>query len=123
MAYDSLIKDQIITSGDMSQASITSEVVPITLGDNVGIQLNFTGTPEGTFEVQVSIDHMQDMNGNVSVAGNWIPLTFSSVPSATGSADEIYLDMNQLSAPWLRVVYTRSAGSGTLNAFVTYKRL
>ncbi len=102
-------------------ASVTSTVTNIQFLDNIGIQLSFTGTPVGTFDVQISADHAQDANGNVTVAGNWISLTLDPVPTASGSADSIYIDINQTSAPWLRVVYTRTSGSGTLNGYITAK--
>lgn len=114
---------QNITSGDMSQASITSSVTNIQYLDNIGIQLNFTGVPVGTFAVQVSADYLQDDYGNVQNAGNWIPLTLSPSPAASGAAAQIYLDLNQLSAPWIRVVYTKTSGTGTLNGYITGKML
>jgi hypothetical protein len=113
---------------------ITSSAVNIQFMDNVGVQLNFSGSPVGTFQVQVSADYAFDEIGNVTVenSGNWTPVTLSyllggtltfatSVPTSQGSP--IYLDLNQLSAPWLRVVYTNSSGSGTLNCFVTGKEI
>lgn len=105
----------------MSQASITSSVMNIQYHDNIGIQLNWTGSPTGTFAVQVSADHAQDQNGNVTVAGNWIAVTLDPAIAATGGADVAYIDLNQLSAPWMRVVYTKTSGTGTLNGFVTAK--
>lgn len=96
---------QSITSGNMA-ATITSSVTDIQFIDNIGIQLNFTGNPTGTFAVQVSADYARDFGGTVTNAGNWVPISLSPAPSAAGSADQIYLDINQLSAPWIRVVYT-----------------
>ncbi len=115
-----LNKYRIITDGDMSTVSITSAVTGIKYMDNVGLQLNWAGSPVGTFAVQVSADHEQDQFGNVTVAGNWIPLTLSPSPS-TASGSPVYVDMTQLSAPWIRVVYTRTSGTGTLNAYIVAK--
>lgn len=120
---NTLPKYQIITSGDMSQATVTSAVTNIEYMDNIGIQLNWTGTAVGTFAVQVSIDHAQDQNGNVSVAGNWIALTLSPSPAAAGASNQIYIDITQTSAPWIRVVYTKGSSTGTLNAFISGKML
>lgn len=114
---------QNITAGDMSTASITSSVTNIQFLDNIGIQLDFTGTPTGTFQVQVSANHAQDEFGNVTVPGSWIPITLSPSPAASGSADSIYIDINQTSAPWIRVVYTRGSGTGVLNGYITGKLL
>lgn len=113
---------QTITNGDMSGASITSSITNIQFLDNVGVQLNWSGsTPIGTIVVQVSADHAQDAEGNVTVAGNWISLPVSiSVSGNTGSG---YFDLNQLSSPWIRVVYTKTSGTGTLNGYVTGKEV
>lgn len=118
MRKNNLLKFQTITSGDMSQATLTSSITNIQYLDNVGIQANFTGSPVGTLSVQVSIDHAQDEWGNVTTAGNWSQVTSSAVTSSP-----VVFDLNQLSAPWIRVVYTKVSGTGTLNVFITGKML
>lgn len=118
---NNLKKYQTVTNGDLSQASITSAVTNIQFLDRIGIQLNMTGTPTGAFQVQISADYSQDDEGNVLVPGNWIPLVLNPSPAATGSAAQIYIDILVTSAPWIRVVYTRASGSGTLNSFITAK--
>jgi hypothetical protein len=112
---------QIITSGDMSQASITSTPTNIQYLDNVGIQLTWTGAPVGTFSIQISSDYQRDAQGNVTNAGNWVTLPLSPAITASGSADTAYIDMTQLSAPWVRVLYTKTSGTGTLQGYVTGK--
>lgn len=115
-----LKKFSAITSGDMSLASITSTVTNIEFLDNIAVQLTWSGSPVGTFQIQVSLDYNQDNNGNVLAAGNWVPLTLgTSLSTSVGSP--IFVDMNQLSAPWIRIVYTRTSGSGTLNALISAK--
>ncbi len=127
-----LTKFQSITSGDMSQATLTSTVTNLQFLDNAGYQFNFTGSPVGTLAVQVSADYAQDELGNVTNAGNWVPLTITywngtafitstSVPTSVGSP--VYLDLALLSASWIRSVYTKISGTGTLNAFITAKSL
>lgn len=119
---NTLRKYQTITNGSMA-GSLTSTVTNIQFLDAIGVQFNFTGTPTGSFQVQVSADYAQDDNGNVQVAGNWVNMTLSPAPVASGSADSIYIDIRSTSAPWMRLVYTRSSGSGTLNAFITAKAI
>lgn len=127
-----LLKFQSITAGDMSTASLTSTVTNISFLDDIGYQFNFSGSPVGAISIQVSADHAQDYSSppNVTVAGNWVPLTFTywdgaqfvtdtSIPVSVGSP--IYLDLALLSAPWIRAVYTKVSGTGTLNAFITAK--
>lgn len=109
-----------IVAGNMS-GNITSPVTCIQYLDNCLIQLNFTGTPTGTFSVQVSADYARDDQGNVTNAGNWVPLTLSPSPSAAGAANQIIIDMNEMPAPYLRVVYTFTSGTGTLDMYITAK--
>ena len=119
-----LTRYQLITNGDMSQASITSPVVAIQYMDNIGIQLDFTGTPTGAFEIQGSADYQQDAEGNVQNPGFWIPIgPLSSPATVTGVDGQIFIDINQISAPWIRVVYNKTSGSGTLNAYITGKEI
>lgn len=113
-------------------ASVTSPVTDIQFLDNIGIEIDFTGSPIGTFQVQVSASYSQDMNGNVQSPGAWTPILITyydgtstvtglSVPTSVGSP--IYIDLNQLSAPFLRVVYTRSSGTGSLDCYLTAKMI
>jgi hypothetical protein len=123
---------QTVTAGNMS-ASITSQVTTIQFLDNLGLQLDWTGSPIGSFQVQVSADYNQDIMGNVLNAGSWSPIiltyippsgsltTATSIPTSVGSP--IYVDLNQTSAPYIRVVYIASSGSGSLNAYVTAKEI
>jgi hypothetical protein len=116
---------QTVVAGDMS-ANITSPVTNILFLDNIGIQLNFSGSPVGNFEIQTSIDYAQDDFGNVTNAGTWIPIELffngdfaSDIP--TDVLSPIVINLNQLSFPWIRIVYLATSGSGTLDAFVSAK--
>lgn len=125
MRKSNLKQFNTIVDGDMSLPSITSAVTSIEFLDNIGVQLEWTGTAVGSFQVQVSIDYNQDNFGNVLNAGTWVPINFpapvSSVDIPTSSGSPIYLDLNQLSAPWIRIVYNGVSGTGTLNAWIAGK--
>lgn len=103
--------------------SVTSSATNISYLDNVGVQFNFTGAPVGTFQVQVSADYNQDTQGNVLNPGTWVPLTLSPSPAASAVAGSIYIDLNQLSAPWVRTAYTTTSGSGVLSGYITAKMI
>jgi hypothetical protein len=112
MALKNIIKPyHLMTDGDMS-GNLTSNSVDVTYTDNVGIQLNFTGNPVGTFAVEGTIDE-----------SSWSELSFSSTPSAAGSADTHLLNLNQIPYKKIRVTYTRTSGTGTLNVYVMSKGL
>lgn len=122
MSRKNFLHYPIISNGSMASASLTSAVTNIQRLDNIGIQLSWTSSPSGTFAVQVSADYAQDAEGNVTNSGNWVPLALSPSP-ATSSGSPIYIDINELSAPWIRVVYTRISGSGTLQATLVGKMI
>lgn len=112
---------QSITDGDMS-GNLTSNVTDIRFMDNISVQLIFTGTPTGTFEVEGSLDYNRpDPTTGVTNPGTWTPITFSTPPVASGAAGDILLDMNQLSFPFIRVVYISTSGSGTLQCWISGK--
>ncbi len=105
-------------------ASVTSAVTNIGNQDNIAIQIGFTTSDAvGVFSVQGSVDHVQDDYGNVQVAGNWVALTLSPTPVAASAADNILISLNQLPFPWIRLVYTRTSGTGTLSAYIAGKSL
>lgn len=113
---------QSVTAGDMSGA-ITTPVTSIKFLDNVLIEFVSTGSPDGTYSVEVSADYQQDLDGNVIQAGNWTELEFNPVPAIT-SAGSVVLDMNQLPAPYIRAKWAPNMGStGALNVFISAKEI
>lgn len=119
---NTLKKYQLITNGDMS-GDITSAVTNIQYLDNIGIQLNGSGLPIGVIRVQVSADYDVNASGVVTNPGNWINMVLSPTPQFTGSADQIYIDIVPTSAPWIRVFYDFTSGTGSLNGFITAKMI
>ena len=117
---------QIITDGNMA-ADITSLVTSIQYLDNIGIQLKWTGTgtPIGDIKIQVSANYQRDDQGNVLVAGDWVDLNLSPAPAAASVAGGAYIDLNQLSAPYIRVFYDRTSGGtgALLQAYITAKQV
>jgi hypothetical protein len=124
---------QVITAGAMTGTSVlTSSITAITGMDNIGFQFDFSGSPTGTFQVQVSANHNQDELGNQITAGTWIPLLLTywdgtkfvesvTIPASAGTP--VYVECTQLSAPYIRCVYTNASGSGVLNATICGKSL
>lgn len=101
-------------------ASFTSGVISVQFLDNIMLQIVSTGTPAGTFAVQVSSDYDVNSNPNTS---NWVALPLSGTPTLSGSGDIIDIAMNQVPSPYMRLVYTRSSGTGTCNAWVSAKEV
>lgn len=108
--------------------AVTSSVTNVLYRDSVAFQFSWTGNPQGTFDIQASIDYGQGtpqskgLNESVNV-GTWTSLTLS--PSATiGSGTlSIMVNANQLSFAAVRTVYTNSTGSGVLTGWTCAKSL
>lgn len=116
---------QNFTNATMGVGTITSSITSLQFLDDVGLQWNWTGSPVGNFQVQVSVDY----DPNTSNPGTWTPLVFTyfttvwttnkNITTAQGSP--YYVDLPLLSCPWLRVQYIGVSGSGVLNGFLTAK--
>lgn len=101
----------IISSGDMS-GNLTSSVTNVQYLDFVCIEAVITGTSTGSLDVQVSNDQT-----------NWVSLPLDPPPTITsGSPNPIMIQITQEVAPYIRVVYTASSGTGTLNVTLTARQ-
>lgn len=108
---------KIITAGDMSGdvASIGLDLQNMAIGS---IQAVFTGSPNGTFKLQWSNDIVPiPASGAANLASsvvNWTDYTGSS--QAISAAGNFGWVLGDTGYRWIRLVYTRSSGTGTLNA-------
>ena len=109
-----------ITDGDMS-ADIISSVSIIQMISFISYTLVWTGTPTGTFSVEVSNDYKRSSAGVVLNAGTWVPLTLSAATVASGAAGSGFIDIDGVAAYAIRLKYTATSGAGTLNAVVNGK--
>lgn len=119
---NSLNNYKIISAGDAS-GNVTSGPVNIQNEDNIGIQFHLlSGTPTGTIGVEISGNYNQNLN-----TGDWVAVTQSSpaIPVAitAGSPSDVYIDLSFLSAPWIRVKYTSTSGTGSFDAYIVGKAL
>lgn len=120
MQKNAIVQKHLVVDGDMS-GSITSEAINLLRMDRASLHLIFTGTPTGDFAVEASGDYREDSAGNPQIAGTWTPITLSPAPVASGSPDDIFIDLTVTAAPWVRLTYTPTAGTGTLNAHLSAK--
>jgi hypothetical protein len=103
------LMDQAVTGTN----TYTSNVFNAANLDNIGLQVEFTGTMAGTLTVNCSIDNKV-----------YIPLTFNPVLSQPAGSNLSYLiDLNQLPFPYLNIQYTNATGSGTLIVYLGAKDL
>lgn len=99
-----MISGDALTGAD---ASTNQTSPPIDKGDlkDYAVQIVFTGTPSGTVKIQASID-------NVS----WADVSGTSTTVTTGAPSPIVINLNGQSYRFARVVWTNSAGTGTIGA-------
>ena len=101
--------------------NVTSAVTVIQNLSQVGYDISWTGTPVGTFSVQISNTYSQNGAGNVLNPGTWTTLTLSTTPTASGTASNGYIDIDACSAYAIRLVYTAGSSTGVLNATICGK--
>lgn len=118
---------KVITAGSMA-GSLVSQVTTLQTITHVGYFLTWTGTaPVGTASVQVSYDYSANPSSNVVAnAGTWNTLTLDvggtpsqtiTISGATGTAS---VDL-VTAAPYIRLIYTFTSGTGTVTAWISGK--
>lgn len=126
MAAKTFLKPfKVLSSGDMSQDSLTSEITSVQGVDNIAYQFIFTGNPIGVFTIEVSADYAPGTGPNSAPAnpGHWDPLPITPAMVAAGTDGSVFVDLNQMGCPYIRAVYTRTSGSGSLDMIITAKAI
>ncbi len=112
---------QIVTSGDMSD-DIVSQIIGLNEYFGYAVQAKFTtsGTLGGVLALQASVNHKQDLQGNVLVAGDWD--TIEDSPITLTAAGTFTWNLRDTNYSYFRLIYTAAGSdSGVLNAFCTIK--
>lgn len=116
----------VINAGDMS-GSLTSAVSIIQFLPGISYDIAWTGSPTGTFQVQVSNTYAANADGTQKTAGNWTTLPTSSFsgtyPVPSGSAGAGFIDVVGTEAYAVRILYTRTSGTGSLTVIPCAKVL
>ena len=100
----------LVTNGSMA-GDITGPATNFSVQgfSRMSFQFIWTGTPTGSFFVDVSQN-----------ATDWAPLPLSPAPVAAGIAGNAFVDA-QTGAVYMRVRYVRTSGTGTLNVIADAK--
>ncbi len=101
-------------AGAMASTNVIySQIIDVSIYDNIGLEVTWSGTPTGVFQVMVS-------NHGVS----FYALTFDPVLGQPGgSAGGYAVDLNQLPFKYVMLKYTNSSGSGSLTVYGQAKEL
>ncbi len=121
------IFNTITVSGSASAgaATFTSSVTSNIYRDNIGYQINFTGSPQGVLQFNGSNDYNpqlpQSANPvNSSTAGNWF--TFASV-SMANIVSPYGLNVNQFPFAFIQCQFISSTATGVLTGWISTKSL
>lgn len=122
MSSRPLIKPfSVITNGNMA-TSLTSTP---TITDNLSMisyDVSWAGSsPVGVITIQVSNSYSVNADGSVRNSGNWTTLTLSSSTNVSGNTGNGFIDIDATAAYAVRLVYTRTSGTGLLNVKVASK--
>lgn len=117
MGADKNIAQYTFPSIDMSVVGAQStRAMRTAILDNFSVQGVWTGSsPVGTLDVQVSNDH-QENGGVVTNAGTWTSI-YASPQAISGNSGNIFLNVAAISAAFVRFVYTKTSGTGTLKLY------
>lgn len=114
----------VVNNASMA-TSITSTPTNIQYLPGLSYDVSWTGSPVGTFSIQVSNTYQQASNGAVLQAGNWSTLPTSSFqgtyPIPAGSAGNGFFDLVGTEAVWVRIVYNATSGTGNLTVVPSAK--
>lgn len=90
-----------------STNTLYSQIVDVSMMDNIGLEVTWTGTPTGTFTVNAS-----------NSGSNFYPLTFNPVltqPSGSGSG--YVIDLTAYPFKYILLQYVNSSGTGSLTVY------
>lgn len=109
------VEKKILTNCDMSLATCISEGQDLSNVPLGSIHAIWTGAPTGTMIVQVSNDIVADQ----SLVTNWT--TYSGSTIAIVAADSAMINFSNAGYRWIRLSYTKTSGTGSLNATLDTK--
>jgi len=121
--HNSLPAFPIIPVGTDLAEEIISEVTHIGFLDNIGIQVDIVSEDAvGLLQVQVSANYTKDpVSQVVTDPGTWVTITTQAIAAAEPGTT--FFDLNQLSAPWIRLLWSYTSGDGEIAAIITGKQL
>lgn len=87
--------------------------------DGMGLHLQWTGTPTGTFTLWMS----DKPHPSLADDADWVQDTGFSPTNPAGSASKMRDDTANAKAKWKRVKYVNASGTGVLYGWATTARL
>lgn len=111
------LQTPLINASSMG-TSITGPVTFLKGLSGICYDIKWTGTPVGVFTIEVSNTYAQNPDGSVKTAGNWTVIPSASFagtyPVPSGSASNGMIEVVGTETNCIRLVYTRTSGTGAL---------
>ena len=107
------VANTMLNAADASLASSTSQGIYIAHMSNLGFVITSAGAPVGTLTIQVSSDPVAPTTSG-DPAGNVVNWASLSSPTAISSATSAAVNLQLQGYLWVRVVYTKTSGTGTI---------
>lgn len=101
-----IVSEQLLSSGDMS-ASITTNSQNLIQMAIACVQAIYSGSPNGSLQLQISNDNL--------VWSNYL------TPATITTSGNSVWNIEFVGFQWLRAVYTKSSGTGSLSISVSGK--
>lgn len=104
----------LLSSTDLATASITTSEISTDRFTNLAITVTITGLPVGVFQLQASTSNLP--TGSIPTS------SFDDIPGASLSvsgATQWTWNVSGISASHIRLVYTKTSGTGTITV-LTY---
>lgn len=129
MSQRTVLRPVTLPTIDMSQASSASTATVLQGLSMANYSVSWTGaTPVGTLSLEFSDDYALSPNGTVLNAGTWniAPVlvdgaTVETTVAISGNTGNGMFDVTATGAYAVRLLYTRSSGSGTMTIVVSGK--
>lgn len=107
---------QLVTNASMATSVTPVSPLSLDLCAVGSFQVIWTGTPTGSFVVEVS-NADSDRSGATS---NWVDISSLITPTLTapaGSAGSMYINLDNIGAKYVRIRYVATSGTGVLNVW------
>jgi hypothetical protein len=104
---------KVLAGAMASTNTIYSQIIESSRMDNLGLEVTWTGTPTGTFQVMYSNSGLY-----------FYALTFNpALTQPNGSVGGYLVSVNQQPFKWLMLEYTNATGTGSLYVYGQQKDL
>ena len=109
-----------ISAGDLSQSTLISQATNVRFHRVVTIELIGSGTPTGTWAIQVSnVPSTATPPVAPASASSWFTISIVPPLAWSGTGTTLACSFDKFAWEWVRAVYTRSSGSGAVNMYIS----